>query len=41
MTAKNLDFVIIKWAFDAKAISYSYEQLAQDLKSGRIAIARD
>ena len=41
VTAKNLDFVIIKWQFDDKVISYSYEQLAQDLKSGRIVINRD
>ena len=41
VTAKNIDFVIIKWQFDNEVIRYSYEQLAQDLKSGRIVINRD
>jgi hypothetical protein len=41
VTAKNIDFVIIKWQFDNKVISYSYEQLAQDLKTGKIVINRD
>ena len=41
VTAKDIDFVIIKWQFDDKVIRYSYEQLAQDLKSGRIVISRD
>jgi hypothetical protein len=41
VTAKDIDFVIIKWQFDDKVIRYSYEQFAQDLKSGRIVINRD
>jgi hypothetical protein len=38
VTAKSLDFVTVKWQYDRKVISYSYEQLAQQLKSGRIVI---
>jgi hypothetical protein len=41
VTAKNIDVVIVRWESDHKVISYSYEQLAQDLKSGRIVINRD
>lgn len=41
VTAKDLDFVIIKWQYDDKVARYSYEQLARDLKSGRVVISRD